>query len=139
MATIAVRVPTVVPGVDQLPGGQCYLLFDQVRVTLRELIAAKVQGELRKARAGGALTTSLPLLLPAGATIGFTPLDEQLAIAQACHAFVSGNYLIVCNGQPFVDLTEPLALRPAHQTGLYRSVGHRPIRHCRATGRCCLT
>ncbi|MBA3944720.1 MAG: hypothetical protein H0X37_09190 [Herpetosiphonaceae bacterium] len=110
MPTIAMRVPTVVPGVDQLPCGQCYLLFDQARVTLRDLIAAKVQGELRKARAGGAVTTSLPLLLPKGATFGFTPLDEQLAIAQACHAFVAGNYLVVCNGRPLVDLTEAVVL-----------------------------
>ncbi len=110
MPTIAVRVPTVVPGVDQLPGGQCYLLFDQSSVTVRELIAAKVLGELRKARAGGAVTTSLPLLLPKGAAFGFTPLDEQLAIAQACHAFVAGNYLVICNGQPLVDLTETVVL-----------------------------
>jgi hypothetical protein len=77
---------------------------------VRELIAAKVQAELRKARLGGEQATSLSLLLPPGATIGFGPLDEQLAIVQACRAFVDGQYLLLCNGQPLVELDEPVAL-----------------------------
>lgn len=111
MTTIALRVPTVQPDIEHLPSGQCYLLFDQPSVTVRELIAAKVAGELRKARAGGPVTTSLALLLPPGATWGFSPLDEQLAVAQACHAFADGRYIIVCDGQPLVDLNEPVLLQ----------------------------
>ncbi len=110
MPTIALRVPTVLPGTEQLPGGQCYLLFDQTVVTVRELIAAKIGGELRKARAGGTITTSLPLLLPPGTKYGFTPLDEQLATIQACKAFKDGRYLLVRNGQPLVELDETVVL-----------------------------
>lgn len=108
MPTIALRVPTVQAGLDQLPGGQCYLIFSQPTLTLRDLIKAKVSGELRKARAGGALTTSLPLLLPEGTKYGFSPLDEQLAAVQACEAFLAGRYLVVCNGRPLVALDETL-------------------------------
>ena len=78
MPTIALRVPTVAPGQAALPSGQCYILFPRGPITARELIAEKVRAELRKARAGGMLTTSLPMLLPDGAHIGFRLLDEQL-------------------------------------------------------------
>lgn len=110
MPTIALRVPTVLPGTDHLPGGQCYILFDQPCLTVRDLIAAKVSAELRKARAGGLITTSLPLLLPQGVKFGFSPLDEQLAIAQACHAFADGQFLLLRNGVPLVDLDEQVQL-----------------------------
>ena len=102
MPTIALRVPTAMPGQAILPNGQCYVLFPSGEISARELIAAKVRAELRKARAGGMSTTSLPLLLPDGAQIGFGPLDEQLAIAQACRAFTSGLFLLLSDGRPLV-------------------------------------
>jgi hypothetical protein len=116
MATIALRVPTALPGQAVLPNGQCYILFPRGPITARELIAEKVRAELRKARAGGMSTTSLPLLLPVGAEIGFGPLDEQLAIAQACRSFTAGHYLLLYNGRPLVDLDEEVEL--TRQTAL---------------------
>ncbi len=110
MTTLALRVPTAVPDQPHVSGGQCYILFTSPTITVRELIAAKVQAELRKARTGGTSATSLPLLLPLGTTWGFSPLDEQLAIAQACRAFVDGQYMLLRNNQPLVDLDETLAL-----------------------------
>jgi hypothetical protein len=116
MVTIALRVPTVLPGQAVLPNGQCYILFNRGPITTRELIAEKVRAELRKARSGGMSTTSLPLLLPEGAEIGFGPLDEQLAIAQACRSFTAGQYLLLYNGRPLVDLDEEVEL--TRQTAL---------------------
>ncbi len=116
MTTLALRVPTAVPDQPHVSGGQCYILFTSPTITVRELIAAKVQAELRKARTGGTSATSLPLLLPLGTTWGFSPLDEQLAIAQACRAFVSGHFLLLCDGRPLVDLDERLTL--TRRTGL---------------------
>ena len=110
MAAIALRVPTVVPDQPSLPGGHCYILFPEPTITVRELIAEKVRAELRKARAGGPQTTSIHLLLPEGAPAGYGPLDEQLAIAQACRAFVVGHYLLLCDGRPMVELDEVMAL-----------------------------
>ena len=110
MATVALRVPTVVPDEANLPGGHCFILFPEPSITVRELIAEKVRAELRKARAGGAHTSSLSLLLPAGTEVGYGPLDEQLAIAQACRSFVLGQYLLLCDGRPMVDLDETLSL-----------------------------
>lgn len=110
MTTFALRVPTAVPDQPHVHGGQCYILFTSPTVSVRELIAAKVQAELRKARTGGTGATSLPLLLPPGTTWGFGPLDEQLAIVQACRAFVDGQYMVLHNGQPLVDLDEAVAL-----------------------------
>lgn len=106
MATIALRVPTALPGQAILPNGQCYILFQRGPHTVRSVIAEKVRAELRKARAGGMPTTSLPLLLPADAAIGLGPLDEQLAIAQACRAFTTGVFLLLCDGHPLVELDE---------------------------------
>ena len=116
MPTIALRVPTAIPGQAILPNGQCYILFPSGMITTRELIAEKVRAELRKARAGGMITTSLPLLLPDGANIGFGPLDEQLAVAQACRAFTAGLFLLLCDGRPLVELDEQIALN--RQTAL---------------------
>ena len=116
MATIALRVPTVVPDQANLPGGHCYILFPEPAISVRELIAEKVRAELRKARAGGMHTSSLALLLPAGVEIGYTALDEQLAIAQACRNFTLGQYLLLCDGRPMVDLDETIALN--RRTGL---------------------
>ena len=110
MATIALRVPTVVPDQANLPGGHCYILFPEPTITVRELIAEKVRAELRKARAGGAHSSSLALLLPEGTEIGYGPLDEQLAIAQACRSFMEGDYLRLCDGRPMVDLDETVSL-----------------------------
>lgn len=116
MAKIALRVPTTLPGQAVLPHGQCYILFTRGPISARELIAEKVRAELRKARAGGLTATSLSLLLPAGAQIGFGPLDEQLAIAQACRAFTAGLFLLLYDGRPLVDLGETVEL--TRQTGL---------------------
>jgi len=110
MTTLALRVPTAVPDQPHVSGGQCYILFTAPTITVRELIAAKVQAELRKARTGGTGATSLPLLLPPGTVWGFSPLDEQLAIAQACRAFADGQYMLLRNGAPLVDLDETVAL-----------------------------
>jgi hypothetical protein len=110
MPTIALRVPTVLPGQAVLPGGQCYILLPRGPIRVRELIAEKVRAEVRKARAGGLRTSSLPLLLPDGAHIGFRPLDEQLTVAQACRAFTAGLFLLLCDGRPLVDLDETVAL-----------------------------
>lgn len=110
MTTLALRVPTTVPNQSSVSGGQCYILFTEPTVKVRDLIAAKVRAELRKARIGGAQATSLPLLLPPGVTFGLGPLDEQLAIVQACRAFTDGHYLLLCNAQPLVDLDEPVSL-----------------------------
>ena len=110
MPTVALRVPTVVPDKANLPGGHCYILFPEPTITVRELIAEKVRAELRKARAGGAHSSSLSLLLPPGTEIGYGPLDEQLAIAQACRSFTLGHYLLLCDGRPMVDLDETLTL-----------------------------
>src|SRR3954451_9738133 len=106
MATIALRVPTVVPDQANLPGGHCYIVFPEPAITVRELIAEKVRAELRKARAGGPHTSSLSLLLPGRGEIGLGPLDEQLAIAQATRAFSIGHYLLLCDGRPMVELEE---------------------------------
>ena len=116
MATIALRVPTVLPGQAVLPNGQCYILFTRGPIAVRDLIAEKVRAELRKARAGGMVTTSLPLLLPDGAQIGFGPLDEQLAIVQAWRAFTGGEFLLLCDGRPLVELDEVVEL--TRQTAL---------------------
>ena len=116
MATIALRVPTVTPEEANLPGGHCYILFPEPTITVRELIAEKVRAELRKARAGGVHTSSVALLLPHGTEAGYGPLDEQLAIAQACRGFTLGQYLLLCDGRPLVDLDEPIAL--TRRTGL---------------------
>jgi len=116
MATIALRVPTALPGQAVLPSGQCYILFTSGSITARELITEKVRAELRKARAGGMSTSSLPLLLPDGAKIGFSALDEQLAIAQACRWFSAGGFLLLCNGRPLVELDEQIEL--TRQTAL---------------------
>ncbi len=116
MATIALRVPTVVPDQANLPGGHCYILFPEPAIMVRELVAEKVRAELRKARAGGEHTSSLELLLPDGAQVGPTPLDEQLAIAQACRGFTEGHYFLLCDGRPLVDLDETLTL--TRRTGL---------------------
>jgi hypothetical protein len=110
MATIALRVPTVLPDRDNLPGGHCYILFPEQTITVRELIAEKVRAELRKARAGGAETSSLPLLMPDGQMVGFGPLDEQLAIAQAWRGFATSHFLLLCDGRPLADLDETLTL-----------------------------
>ncbi|MDQ5852073.1 MAG: hypothetical protein M3380_08395 [Chloroflexota bacterium] len=110
MATIALRVPTVVPDQANLPGGHCYILFPEPTITVRELIAEKVRAELRKARAGGAHSSSLALLLPEGTEIGYGPLDEQLAIVQASRSFMEGDYLLLCDGRPMVDLDETVSL-----------------------------
>jgi hypothetical protein len=110
MATIALRVPTAFPGQAILPNGQCYILFPTGPISARDLIGAKVRAEMRKARAGGMATSSLPLLLPDGAQIGLTPLDEQLAVALACRAFASGLFLLLCDGRPLVDLDEVIEL-----------------------------
>lgn len=110
MTTLALRVPTAVPDQPHVSGGQCYILFTSPTISVRELIAAKVQAELRKARTGGTQATSLPLLLPPGTAWGFSPLDEQLAIAQACRAFADGQYMLLRNGAPLVDLDEAVAL-----------------------------
>ncbi len=116
MATIALRVPTAVPDQANLPGGHCYILFPEPAITVRELIAEKVRAELRKARAGGTHTSSLALLLPDGAQVGHTPLDEQLAIAQAMRGFTNEHYLLLCDGRPLVDLDEQLTL--TRRTGI---------------------
>lgn len=110
MTTIALRVPTAMPGEETLPNGHCYILFRRGPITVRDLIAEKVRAELRKARAGGSAATSLPLLLPPGAAIGYGPLDEQLAIAQAQRSFNQGRYLLLCDGRPLVDLDESIEL-----------------------------
>ena len=130
MATIALRVPTVMPDRANVPGGHCYIVFPEPAITVRELIAEKVRAELRKARAGGAHTSSLSLLLPDGKPVGYGPLDEQLAIAQACRGFTLGHYLLLCDGRPLVDLDEPLSL--TRRTGIVflcphgEVTGHRP-------------
>lgn len=111
MATIALRVPTTRPGQAVLPNGQCYILLPRGPITVRHLIAEKVRAELRKARAGGIETCSLALLLPDGSQIGFGPLDEQLAIVQACRAFGEGFFLLLYNGRPLVDLDEQVDLQ----------------------------
>ena len=116
MATIALRVPTVTPEEANLTGGHCYILFPEPTITVRELIAEKVRAELRKARAGGAHTSSLALLLPNGTEVGHGPLDEQLAIAQACRGFSLGHYLLLWDGRPMVDLDELVSL--TRRTGL---------------------
>jgi hypothetical protein len=110
MPTVALRVPTILPGQPVLPNGQCYILFERGSIAVRDLIADKVRAELRKARSGGMITTSLPLLLPDGAQIGFGPLDEQLAIAQAWRAFNDGLFLVLCDGRPLVELDEVVEL-----------------------------
>ncbi len=110
MAAIALRVPTVVPDRANLPGGHCYIVFPEPAITVRELIVEKVRAELRKARAGGPHTSSLPLLLPGGNEVGLGPLDEQLAIAQAIRGFTHGHYLLLCDGRPMVELDEVLLL-----------------------------
>jgi hypothetical protein len=110
MATIALRVPTALPGEAALPNGHCYILLPRGPITVRDLINEKVRAELRKARAGGMDATSLPLLLPPGAPIGFGPLDEQLAIAQAQRSFADGRYLLLCDGRPLVELDETIEL-----------------------------
>ncbi len=116
MPAIALRVPTVVPEQPHLPGGHCYILFPEATITVRELISEKVRAELRKARAGGAHASSIDRLLPDAAEVGPTPLDEQLAIAQACRAFTTGYYLLLCDGRPLVDLDESITL--SRRTGL---------------------
>ena len=116
MPTIALRVPTVVPDQTNLLGGHCYIVFPEPSITVRELITEKVRAELRKARAGGAHTSSLSLLLPDGKPVGYGPLDEQLAIAQACRGFMTGHYLLLCDGRPMIDLDESLSL--TRRTGI---------------------
>lgn len=111
MSTIALRVPTVLPGQAPLPSGHCYILFPEAPITVRDLVAEKVRAELRKARAGGAAASSVHLLLPKDAVIGFRPLDEQLLVAQAWSAFADGQFLLLCDGRPLVDLDEPIQLK----------------------------
>jgi hypothetical protein len=117
MPTVALRVPTILPGRPILPNGQCYILFERGPIKTRDIIAAKVRAELRKARSGGMITTSLPLLLPDGVQIGFGPLEEQLAIAQAWRAFTDGVFLLLFDGGPLVELDESVEL--TRQTALF--------------------
>ena len=86
-------------------------MFPGGPISVRDLIAEKVRAELRKARAGGATASSVHLLLPADAVIGLRPLDEQLLVAQAQNAFADGQYLLLCDGRPLVDLDEPIDLK----------------------------
>ncbi len=110
MATIALRVPTVLPNQASLPGGQCYILFSSGPITVGDLIAEKVRAEMRKAHMGGAAASSLALLLPDCMPTGYGPLDEQLAIAQACRGFSEGRFLLLYDGRPLVDLQETVVL-----------------------------
>jgi hypothetical protein len=110
MAAIALRIPTVVPDRSSIPGGHCYIVLPEPSISVRDLIAEKVRAELRKARAGGPQTTSIMYLLPDGSNVGFGPLDEQLAIAQAWRSFTTGHFLLLCDGRPMVDLDEVITL-----------------------------
>lgn len=110
MPTIALRVPTALPEQSRLPNGQCYILFASGSITVRDLIAEKVRAEMRKARTGGLVASSLPLLMSDGVPAGFGPLDEQLAIAHACRAFIEGSFLLLYDGRPLVDLDESVVL-----------------------------
>ena len=116
MATIALRVPTVVAGKPNLPGGHCYIIFTEPTITVRELIAEKVRAELRKMRAGGPETSSIALLMPDGVAPGEGPLDEMMAITKAQRAFTQGNYILLYDGAPLVDLDETIPL--TRRTGL---------------------
>ncbi len=110
MATIALRVPTALPDQPSLASGQCYILFPSGSINVHDLIAEKVRAEMRKAQVGGLAASSLPLLMSDSLPAGFGPLDEQLAIAQACRAFIEGRFLLLCNGCPLVDLQESVEL-----------------------------
>jgi hypothetical protein len=110
MTTIALRVPTALPEQPSLSNGQCYILLPSGPIQVRDLIAEKVRAELRKARMGGLVASSLPLLMPDSVPASFGPLDEQLAIAQACRAFTEGRFLLLCDGRPLVDLQESVVL-----------------------------
>lgn len=114
MPTIALRVPTVVTSQPNLPGGHCYMIFAQSRISVRDLISEKVRAELRKARAGGPATSTAHLLT--GHEVGHGPLDEQLAIAQATRAFEAGDWLLLNDGHPLTDLNEEIVL--TRRTGL---------------------
>ena len=111
MGSIALSVPTAQPGAAYLPGGQCYVVFSTNAVTVREIIAAKVGAELRKARLGGPATSSIGVLLPPGERYGFSPLKESLCIAQACEGFTAGRFLLVVNDAPMVALDDVVTLK----------------------------
>lgn len=64
----------------------------------------------REAQAGGPQASSLGLLLPGHPEIGHGPLDEQMALTQATRAFEQGQYIVLCDGRPFVDLEEAITL-----------------------------
>lgn len=125
MATIALRVPTTAPNETVPVGGSTYILFPEPNISVRDLIAEKVRAELRKARAWGGHDgryNAVDRLLPEGATVTTaSPLDEQLAIMQACRGFTEGLYLILCDGRPLVDLGEVITL--TRRTGLVFLVG----------------
>lgn len=115
MATIALRMPTALPGGAALQNGNCYVLMEQKPTTVRTIIQEKIRAELRKIRAAaGSLTvSSLPLLLPDDAVIGLAPLDEQLAIAWACRAFKAGRFLLLVDGLPQTSLDTVIGLTRA--------------------------
>ena len=107
MACIALRVPTVVPDQNNLPGGYCYIIFDWPVISVRDLIAEKVRAELRKVRIGGPEACSLHLLINADeGEIKDDPLSEVLAIEQAWAAFDKGHYLLLVDGRPMSHTDE---------------------------------
>lgn len=110
MATIALRTPTVVPGLEMVQGGACYLVLSEPQITVRELIGEKVRAELRKARAAGDHVCSLRLLIPDLTEIKHGPLDEQLMVVQAMRAFRNGDFLLLIDGHPVEDLDQVIAL-----------------------------
>lgn len=108
--TIALRTPTVVPDRATYSQGHCYILFAADAITVKDLIAEKVRAELRKARAGGWHVSSVKDLVLDTCTLGFGPLDEQIAIRSAHLAFLEGRYMVVVNNAPMVDLNATVVL-----------------------------
>lgn len=104
MATLALRIPTTGPdGSTVIIGGHCYIIFPDPYITVGELISEKVRAELRKARAGGAHTSSLPYLLTGITSVGHGPLDEQLAISEATKNYQRGDYQLWVDGAPIYN------------------------------------
>jgi hypothetical protein len=105
-STLAIRVPTLTPAGESLPGGHTYLMLPPT-VNLRHLLHEKVAAEHRRARIAGPSQSTLDLLLD-GENMQW--LSDELVIAAADRAFLAGAFTVLVDGQLVTDLDALIAI-----------------------------
>lgn len=114
MAAITLRVPTIGPNGQGVPGGHCYILFPEPVVTLRELIYEKVAAECRKRRAAGTANSDTLAYLVSNSALtnlrGYAG-EKQVQLAAVRH-FQEHDYAIIIDDKLMAprDLDEPIKL-----------------------------